>query len=231
MFGKLPEDLASIIDHTLLRAGATRDDIERLCREAEACQFWAVCVNPSWVPLAASLLVCSRVRVSSVVAFPFGASATEVKVHEARLAIMEGAREIDFVINIGALKSGDVALVTSDLSAVVAICRAEDALSKVIIETALLTDEEKKTACRLARDAGADYVKTSTGFGPAGATAADVALMRSVVGAEMGVKAAGGIRDFEAVRQLVMAGATRVGTSAGVQILKESRARAARGCP
>jgi deoxyribose-phosphate aldolase len=215
--------VSSMIDHTLLKPDATRGDIEKLCREAREFQFATVCVNPGWVAAAASLLRGSGVGVCSVVGFPLGATTADVKNYETRRAIFDGATEIDMVINIGALKSGDLRLVERDIEAVVEPCRQFGALSNVIIETALLTDEEKITACTLSKAAGADFVKTSTGFGPGGATAADVALMRRVVGAEMGVKAAGGVRDLEGLKAMVAAGATRVGASAGVKIVQESK--------
>src|SRR5499426_1480892 len=220
--GGAPAGVASMIDHTLLKPDATRSDIEGLCREAAQFKFATVCINPTWVALAARLLSGSGVDVCSVVGFPLGATTADVKGYETQRAIFDGAREIDMVINVGALKSGDLRVVERDIEAVVAPCRACGALSKVIIEAALLTDDEKVTACTLAKAAGADYVKTSTGFGPGGATAADVALMRRVVGAEMGVKAAGGIRDLEGVKAMIAAGATRVGASAGVKIVKEA---------
>ena len=215
--------VAGMIDHTLLKPDATRTEIEALCREAAEYTFASVCVNPTWVALCARLLQGSGVRVCSVVGFPLGATTADVKHYETRRAIFDGAREIDMVINVGALKSGDLRLVERDIEAVAAPCRESGALSKVIIEAALLTDEEKATACTLAKAAGADYVKTSTGFASGGATAADVALMRRVVGAEMGVKAAGGVRDLEGLKAMVAAGATRVGASAGVRIVQESR--------
>jgi deoxyribose-phosphate aldolase len=180
-------------------------------------------VNPTWVAECARLLRESSVRVCSVVGFPLGATTPDTKHYETRRAIFDGAREIDMVINVGALKSGDLHLTERDIEAVAAPCREAGALSKVIIEAALLTDDEKVTACTLARAAGADFVKTSTGFGPGGATAADVALMRRVVGADMGVKAAGGVRDLEELQAMVAAGATRIGASAGVRIVQESR--------
>jgi deoxyribose-phosphate aldolase len=216
-------DVASMIDHTLLKPDATRADIEALCREASEYKFASVCVNPTWVAVCARLLQGSGVKVCSVVGFPLGATTADTKHYETRRAIFDGAREIDMVINIGALKSGDVRLVEQDIEAVASPCRETGVLSKVIIEAALLTDEEKVTACTLAKAAGADYVKTSTGFGPGGATAADVALMRRVVGDGMGVKAAGGVRDLEGLKAMVAAGATRVGASAGVRIVQESR--------
>ncbi len=221
--GGAPAEVASMIDHTLLKPDATRANIEELCREAAQFKFATVCVNPTWVALSARLLAGSGVGVCSVVGFPLGATTPDVKGYETRRAIFDGAREIDMVINVGALKSGDLRVVERDIESVTAPCRDAGVLSKVIIEAALLTDEEKITACTLAKAAGADYVKTSTGFGPGGATAADVALMRRVVGAEMGVKAAGGVRDLEALKAMVAAGATRVGASAGVKIVQQAR--------
>jgi deoxyribose-phosphate aldolase len=221
--GGAPSGVAAMIDHTLLKPDATRQHIEELCREAAQFKFATVCVNPAWVATAARLLSGSGVGVCSVVGFPLGATTADVKSYETRRAIFDGAREIDMVINVGALKSGDVRVVERDIEAVTAPCRDCGALSKVIIEAALLTDDEKVTACTLAKAAGADYVKTSTGFGPGGATAADVALMRRVVGAEMGVKAAGGVRDLEGLRAMVAAGATRVGASAGVKIVQQAQ--------
>ena len=215
--------VASMIDHTLLKPDATRKDIEQLCREAADYKFATVCVNPTWVATCAQLLRGTGVLVTSVVGFPLGATTPDVKHFETRRAIFDGAREIDMVINIGALKSGDLRLVERDIEAVASPCREAGAVSKVIIEAALLTDEEKVTACTLAKAAGADFVKTSTGFASGGATAADVALMRRVVGEQMGVKAAGGVRDLEGLKTMVAAGATRVGASAGVRIVQESR--------
>jgi len=221
--GGAPGGVASMIDHTLLKPDATRRDIEALCREAAEYRFASVCVNPTWVALCASLLQLPGVKVCSVVGFPLGATTPDTKHYETRRAIFDGAREIDMVINVGALKSGELRIVERDIEAVTVPCREAGALSKVIIEAALLTDDEKITACTLAKAAGADYVKTSTGFGPGGATAADVALMRRVVGEEMGVKAAGGVRDLESLKAMVAAGATRVGASAGVRIVQESQ--------
>jgi deoxyribose-phosphate aldolase len=218
--------VASAIDHTLLKADATAGEIDALCREAAEWRFATVCVNPTWVSRAAARLRGSGVGVCSVVGFPLGATTPDVKQYEARRAIFDGANEIDMVLNVGALKSGDVRLVTDDILAVVGACIERGVVSKVILETALLTDEEKVTACTLAKAAGADFVKTSTGFGPGGATAADVALMRRVVGSEMGVKASGGVRDLQQVKAMVAAGATRIGASAGVRIVKESRGEA-----
>ena len=221
--GTVPDDVAGLIDHTLLKPDASRVDIERLCREAASLKFATVCVNPTWVALSVRLLKDTPVRVCSVVGFPLGATTADVKHYETRRAIFDGATEIDMVVNLGALKSGDLRLVERDMEAVTMPCRDCNVLSKVIIEAALLTDEEKVTACTIAKAAGADYVKTSTGFGPGGATVADVALMRRVVGPDIGVKAAGGVRDFETVKALVEAGATRIGASAGVKIVQESR--------
>jgi deoxyribose-phosphate aldolase len=221
--GGAPAGVASMIDHTLLKPDATRGQIEELCREAAQFKFATVCVNPTWVATAARLLAGSGVGVCSVVGFPLGATTPDVKGYETQRAIFDGAREIDMVINVGALKSGDLRVVERDIEAVTGPCRSCGALSKVIIEAALLTDDEKVTACTLAKAAGADYVKTSTGFASGGATAADVALMRRVVGADMGVKAAGGVRDLAGMQAMIAAGATRVGASAGVKIVQESR--------
>src|SRR5689334_20288403 len=220
--GGAPAGVSSMIDHTMLKPDAARKDIEALCREAAQFKFATVCVNPTLVATAARLLAGSGVGVCSVVGFPLGATSADVKGYETQRAIFDGAREIDMVINIGALKSGDLRVVERDIEAVTGPCRSCGALSKVIIEAALLTDDEKVTACTLAKAAGADYVKTSTGFGPGGATVADVALMRRVVGADMGVKAAGGVRDLESVRAMIAAGATRVGASAGVKIVQQA---------
>jgi deoxyribose-phosphate aldolase len=229
--GGAPAGIASMIDHTLLKPDATRQNIEELCREAAQFRFATVCVNPVWVALSARLLAGSGVGVCSVVGFPLGATTPDVKEYETRRAIFDGAREIDMVINVGALKSGDLRVVERDIEAVTTPCRECGALSKVIIEAALLTDDEKVTACTLAKAASADYVKTSTGFGPGGATAADVALMRRVVGAEMGVKAAGGVRDLDGLKAMIAAGATRVGASAGVKIVQQARGEATAGTP
>ena len=221
--GTVPREVAAMIDHTLLKPDATRSDIEKLCREAAEFRFASVCVNPTWASLCARLLRGLDVRVCSVVGFPLGATTPDVKHYETRRAIFDGATEIDMVINIGALKSGDLRLVERDIESIAAPCRDAGALSKVIIEAAYLSDDEKVTACTLAKAAGADYVKTSTGFGPAGATAADVALMRRVVGPDMGVKAAGGVKDYAGVQSMVAAGATRIGASAGVRIVQEAK--------
>src|SRR5688572_31134338 len=221
--GGAPAGVATMIDHTLLKPDATRAEIEKLCREAAEFHFATVCVNPVWVAESARLLRGSGVGVCSVVGFPLGATNSDVKHYETRRAIFDGAAEIDMVINVGALKSGDLRTVERDIEAVVEPCRQCGVTSKVIIEAALLNDQEKVTACTLSKAAGADFVKTSTGFGPGGATAADVALMRRVVGAEMGVKAAGGVRDLAGLKAMVAAGATRVGASAGVRIVQESK--------
>ena len=225
--------VAGMIDHTLLKPDATKREIETLCREAKEFGFASVCVNPTWVATCARLVRGSSVAVCSVVGFPLGATTADAKQYETRRAIFDGAREIDMVINVGALKSGDLHLVESDIRAVTSACRETNVLSKVIIETALLTDEEKVTACTLAKAAAADFVKTSTGFGPGGATAEDVALMRRIVGEDMGIKASGGVRTLEGVKAMVAAGATRIGASAGVRIVQQSRgqqpAEAAKG--
>ncbi len=221
--GSATVGVSGMIDHTLLKPDATRDEIEKLCREAAEFKFATVCVNPTWVSLAASRLRGSGVGICAVVGFPLGATTADVKNFETRRAIFDGATEIDMVINVGALKSSDLRTVERDIEAVTDPCRQSGVISKVIIEAALLNDEEKITACTLSKAAGADFVKTSTGFGPGGATAADVALMRRVVGAEMGVKAAGGVRDLEGLKAMVAAGASRVGASAGVKIVQESR--------
>ena len=218
--------VAGVIDHTLLKPDASQKEIDQLCREAAEFKFATVCVNPAWVSRCAANLRGSSVGVCSVVGFPLGATTGDVKAYETRRAIFDGAREIDMVINVGALKSGDLATVERDIEAVTTPCRDCGVVSKVIIEAALLTDEEKVTACTLAKAAGADFVKTSTGFGPGGATVADVALMRRVVGDDMGVKAAGGVRDLEGMKAMIAAGATRVGASAGVKIVQQARGEA-----
>ncbi len=219
-----PETLAACIDHTLLRPDATAADIRRLCAEARQYGFAAVCVNPTYVALAAEQLAGSHVKVCTVSGFPLGAHLIPVKAAESLRAIKHGAQEVDVVINIGALKDGDTDLVGRELKTVVDVCHRENVICKVIIETALLTDDEKRTACRLARDAGADFVKTSTGFASGGATAADVALMADAVkDAGMGVKASGGIRSLADALAMIGAGATRIGASAGVPIVDEAR--------
>ena len=215
-------DVAKLIDHTLLKADATQDQIAQLCYEARKYGFAAVCVNPTHVQLCSQLLQGSQVHVCTVVGFPLGATPPEVKAYETQQAIDDGATEVDMVINIGALKSKDYALVERDVATVARACHAGGAILKVIIEAALLTDEEKVIACQLAKAAGAEYVKTSTGFGPGGATAHDVALMRQAVGPGLGVKAAGGIKSLADAREMVAAGATRIGASAGVRIMQEA---------
>jgi deoxyribose-phosphate aldolase len=224
-------DIASLIDHTLLKPDASRDDITKLCQEAARFGFASVCINPWYVGLAAELLRGTPVKVCTVVAFPLGATLPQVKVYETEQAIAAGAREIDMVQNIGALKSGQDDVVERDIAGVVVAAHRGGAICKVILETALLTNEEKIRASLCAKRAGADFVKTSTGFGPAGATAEDVALMRAAVGDGMGVKAAGGIRTLDDVRKMVRAGATRVGASASVKIVEEAAAGAATGSP
>jgi deoxyribose-phosphate aldolase len=217
--------VAGYIDHTLLKPDATRNDLDQLCREAAEFHFATVCVNPTWVALCAQLLRDTPVGVCTVVGFPLGATTPDTKAFETRRVIFDGAREVDMVINIGALKSQDLRTVELDIAAVTGPCRDCGVTSKVIIEAAYLTDEEKVTACTLAKAAGADFVKTSTGFGPGGATVADVALMRRVVGDDMGVKAAGGVKDLDALKAMVAAGASRVGASAGVRIVQQSQGK------
>ncbi len=214
-------ELAACIDHTLLRPGATGVDIDRLCDEAKSYGFAAVCVNPVWVDRAVSRLAQSKVVVASVVGFPLGASRSEIKLAETQRALDDGAREIDMVINIGRLLEGDVGYVADEIKLLTAAAHRVGAITKVIIETALLTDDQKRVACELAVGAGADFVKTSTGFGGGGATVSDVALMRSVVGPTVGVKASGGIRTAADALNLLRAGATRLGTSAGPAIVTE----------
>jgi deoxyribose-phosphate aldolase len=220
----VPKDIAKYIDHTLLRPDATFDQVTKLCNEAREFGFASVCINPCYVRHCAGLLRGSSVRVCTVIGFPLGANVTETKALEARRAIRDGAIEIDMVINVGALKSGRDDLVYRDIRAVVEAAMDGGAICKVILETALLTDDEKTRACQAARRARADFVKTSTGFGPGGATADDVALMsRAVSGTKMGVKASGGIRNLQDAQQMIRAGATRIGASAGVRIVKESQ--------
>jgi len=222
--GVVPSDagIAALIDHTLLKPDATEAQIAQLCHEARKYNFAAVCVNPTHVKLCAQLLKGSAVRVCTVVGFPLGATPTEVKAYETRQAIDDGATEIDMVINIGALKSKDYALAARDVATVVATAHAGGAIVKVIIEAALLTDEEKVIASKLCKEAGADFVKTSTGFSSGGATVHDVALIRRAAGPSIGVKAAGGIRTYADAQQMIEAGATRIGASASVKILQEA---------
>lgn len=214
--------IAKMIDHTLLKPEATQDQIAQLCYEAHKHGFAAVCVNPSYVKLCGELLQGTPVHVCTVVGFPLGATPPEVKGYEAQQAIDDGATEVDMVINIGALKSKDYALVERDIASVARVCHAGGAILKVIIEAALLSDEDKVIASQLAKAAGADYVKTSTGFGPGGATVHDVELMRRAVGPEMGIKAAGGIKSYEDAKAMVAAGATRIGASAGIKIVQQA---------
>jgi deoxyribose-phosphate aldolase len=214
--------IAALIDHTLLKPDASRDEIRRLCQEAARFGFASVCINPCYVPLAAEMLRGTKVKVCTVVGFPLGATLPQVKIYEAEEAIKLGAQEIDMVINIGALKSGQDDVVESDIHGVVDASHRGGAICKVILETALLTQEEKTRASAAAKRAGADFVKTSTGFSTAGATAEDVALMRTVVGPEIGVKAAGGVRNFADLKKMVRAGATRIGASASVKIIEEA---------
>ncbi len=215
----VPLDMAKYIDHTLLKPDTTAEEIDRLTSEAEQYGFASVCVNPTWVRRAAINLRGSDVKVCSVIGFPLGATTPEVKAMETRRALRDGAREVDMVVNIGALKSGDYELVRADIAKVVDSAHEGGAIVKVILETALLTDEEKVVASSLAKAAKADYVKTSTGFGGGGATVYDVALMRETVGPEMGVKASGGVHTTSEAEDLIAAGATRIGASAGIQIV------------
>jgi deoxyribose-phosphate aldolase len=213
-----PEQIAGMIDHTLLAAVSSEDEIIRICREAKQYGFATVCVNPYWVPLAAKELRTSSVGLTTVIGFPLGASRTEIKAAEAADAISAGATEIDMVLNVGALKSGQVEAVKQDIIEVVKACEGK-ALVKVIIETCYLTDEEKRQASLLCKEAGADFVKTSTGFGTGGATVEDIALIRHVVGPDMGIKASGGVRDLDIARKLIQAGATRLGASSSIAIV------------
>lgn len=215
------KNLAPFIDHTLLKADARDEEIINLCKEAIEYGFAAVCINPAFVPLAAGILKGTPVKVATVVGFPLGAMSTEAKAFETRDAVAKGADEIDMVINIGKLKAGDYQYVYNDILAVVKA--AQGRVVKVIIEAAMLTEEEKIVACILAKAAGAHFVKTSTGFGPGGATAEDVALMRAVVGPKMGVKASGGIRDCKKAIEMLQAGATRIGASASISIVNPQK--------
>lgn len=211
--------LNKTIDHTLLKPEATEAQIKTLCEEAAKYDFMSVCVNPTWVKKAAELLAGTDVKVCTVIGFPLGANTSEVKAYEVENAIKNGATEVDMVINIGALKGGNDTLVQSDIESVAAVSKGK-ALSKVIIETSLLTDDEKVRACELAKKAGADFVKTSTGFSTGGATLEDIKLMRATVGPEMGVKASGGVRTTEDAHQFIEAGATRLGSSNGLAIVE-----------
>ncbi len=221
---KIDPGIAALIDHTILKPEATRNDVVKICREARQYGFASVCVNPYWVPLVRAELAGSAVKVCTVVGFPLGATSTEAKVAETAAAVRAGAEEIDMVINIGALRSGDREAVRQDIRQVVETAHCAGAIVKVILETALLDDPQKTAACTLAKQAGADFVKTSTGFSTSGATAHDVALMREVVGPEMGIKAAGGIRTLSDLRAMTAAGATRIGASASIKIVEATAA-------
>ncbi|MGG1634004.1 deoxyribose-phosphate aldolase [Paenibacillus sp. FSL K6-3182] len=213
-----PADIAAMIDHTILKADATKDEVLQICREAKQYQFATVCVNAGWVATAAEELKGSGVGITTVVGFPLGATMTASKAAEARFAIEAGATEVDMVLNIGLMKSGDLEGVKRDVEGVAAAVKGQ-ALLKVILETGLLTDEEKVVACEICKQAGADFVKTSTGFGKGGATVEDIALMRRTVGPDLGVKASGGVRDRETALQMFAAGATRIGASSGIAIV------------
>lgn len=215
-------DWASLIDHTLLKPEASESDIRKLCDEAAEFGFASVCVNPAWVKKASEFLKGSNVPVCTVIGFPLGATLPDVKAYEARRAIFNGAREVDMVINVGALKSGDDCAVEDDIRAVAEAAHENNVLCKVIIETALLTDEEKVRACLASKNAGADFVKTSTGFSKGGATVEDVNLMRRTVGKALGVKASGGVKGIDDARKMFEAGATRIGASVGVKIAQEA---------
>jgi deoxyribose-phosphate aldolase len=221
---KVDPAVAALIDHTILKPDATRADVQKVCREARQYGFASVCVNPFWVPLVKAELAGTAVKVCTVVGFPLGATSVESKVAETRIALRDGAQEIDMVMNIGALKSGDLDAVKTDILGVVQAARAAGAIVKVILETALLDDNQKAIASTICKLAGADFVKTSTGFSTAGATAHDVALMRAVVGPKMGVKASGGIRTLDDLRAMEAAGASRIGASASVKIVEATAA-------
>lgn len=221
--GATGHDWASLIDHTLLKPEASEADIRKLCDEAAQFGFASVCVNPGWVKTASEFLRGTSVPVCTVIGFPLGATLPDVKAYEARRAIFNGAREVDMVINIGALKSGDICLVEDDIRAVADAAHENGVLCKVIIETALLTDTEKVNACLAAKNGGADFVKTSTGFSKGGATVEDIALMRRTVGSSLGVKASGGVKGIDDARAMFEAGATRIGASVGVKIAQEAQ--------
>ena len=225
---ELEAGFASLIDHTLLKPEASRDDIRKLCQEAVRFGFASVCINPWNVPLAAELVRGSKVKVCTVIGFPLGATLSQVKIHEAEEAIKLGAQEVDMVINIGAVKSGQDEVVESDIRGVVEVAHRGGAICKVIFETSLLTIEEKVRAALASKRAGADFVKTSTGFSTGGATAEDVAILRAVVGSEMGVKASGGVRTFDDLKKMVCAGATRIGASASIKIMEQAAGSAPR---
>jgi deoxyribose-phosphate aldolase len=221
---RIDPTIAALIDHTILKPEATRADVVKVCREARQYSFASVCVNPYWVPLVRAELAGSPVKVCTVVGFPLGATSSESKAAEAAIAVRDGAQEVDMVINVGALKSGDQDAVKADIQGVVKASHAAGAIVKVILETALLDDNQKTLACVLAKAAGADFVKTSTGFGPSGATAHDIALMRHTVGPQMGVKASGGIRTLQDLQTMTAAGASRIGASASVKIVEATAA-------
>lgn len=218
-------ELAKMIDHTILKANATQSDIEKLCDEAKKYNFASVCVNPYWIPLASDLLKNSTVKVCTVIGFPLGATSSESKAYETEIAILQGADEVDMVINVGAMKNNKTDIVENDILSVVNSARKtgktqnKNIIVKVILETCYLTKDEIKNACICAKNAGADFVKTSTGFGTGGATTEDVALMKQTVGETMQVKASGGIRDYETAIKMIEAGATRLGTSSGISIV------------
>lgn len=215
------KSLAALIDHTLLKPEATEAEIVRLCEEARTFEFASVCVNPFWAALCRSRLADTSVKVCTVIGFPLGANTPEIKLTEARQALADGARELDMVLNVGALRSQLIAVVDREIAEIVGVARQSDAIVKVILETCLLSDAEIVWACRIAARTGAAFVKTSTGFSRAGATAAQVRLMRETVGPDLGVKASGGVRTLAAVREMVAAGASRIGTSSGVAIVRE----------
>jgi deoxyribose-phosphate aldolase len=221
---KIDPTIAALIDHTILKPEATRNDVIKICREAREYRFASVCVNPYWVPLVKAELSGSPVKVCTVVGFPLGATSTEAKVAETAAALRAGAQEIDMVINVGALRSGDTDAVKSDIQAVVRVAHEASAIVKVILETALLDDTQKTVASKICKSAGADFVKTSTGFSTAGATEHDIALMRAAVGPNIGVKASGGIRTLQDVQAMTAAGATRIGASASVKIVEATAA-------
>ncbi len=212
-------EIARMIDHTLLKPDSTKEQIINLCKEAKEYQFATVCINPYWVPVVTKELEGTKVGITTVIGFPLGSTSTTTKMSETRDAIHAGATEVDMVINIGELKSGNDDAVKQDIEGVV-LAANKDAVVKVIIETGYLTKEEKQKACKLAKEAGADFVKTSTGFGPGSATPEDIALMREAVGPDMGVKASGGVRDLEAANKVISSGANRIGTSSGKEIVQ-----------
>ncbi|MCX6150147.1 MAG: deoxyribose-phosphate aldolase [Ignavibacteriales bacterium] len=220
------EKLSSMIDHTILKAEATRIEVEKICSEAKEFSFATVCVNPSFVPLCKTLLKNSPVKVCTVIGFPLGATITDVKKFEAEQTMQNGAEEIDMVINIGRLKQNEYQYVFEEINQIVLVAKKNNGICKVIIETALLSDEEKVKACLIAKSAGADFVKTSTGFSKGGATASDISLMRFIVGKEIGVKASGGIRTYEDAVKMIESGANRIGASASVQIVNGSKSNA-----